>query len=106
MLAPFIDYFTSENLISKHPQYKFKEYLKNNNLQDVRVKKTDRMVGGGKFEYVLVDRAGTEISRCHEVSLKKAEDMLIEIYMDSNSLGFNTMSGGKDKGNKKDEDYN
>lgn len=48
----------------------------------MRVKKTDKIVAGGKFEYVLVDRGGNEISRCVEVSMKKAEDLLIEMYMD------------------------
>lgn len=45
---------------------------------------------------MLVDRGGNEIVRCNEVNLKKAEDLLIEMYMEQK--GFK-----KEPGTRKEE---
>lgn len=50
-------------------------------MDDVKVKKTDRGIVNGLFEFVMVDRAGNQIEKCREVSLKKAQDKLLEMYL-------------------------
>lgn len=85
LMLPFIDHFTSTEMIKHYPQYKMVEYLKSNNFEGVRVVKdcnNPQANKNGEYEYVLMDKSNNIINRCHAPTEKKAWDQLTELYLE------------------------
>ena len=80
-MLPFIDHFTSDEMIKHYPQYKMIEYLKSNSFEGVRVvRNCNEPQINGEYEYLLMDKSNTIINKCREQPEKKAWDKLIETY--------------------------
>lgn len=49
-MYPFIDRFTSDDVIKQFPQYKLMQSLQRNNFEDIRIEKNyDQMPIDGKY---------------------------------------------------------
>lgn len=67
LMYPFIEHFTSPNMLEKYPQFKMIKHLKVNNFEGIRiVKDCSKPAVNGRYEFVLMDKANVEINRCQE----------------------------------------
>lgn len=62
MIEPYIRHFTDMSFIEQSPNYKFKEYLDQNNYKQVKVVKSfEESVVAGEYMYKFTDKAGNVI---------------------------------------------